>query len=376
MAALARGRADRARSRRWTRAEARAGARDDGTGGSADCARASSSWPRRSSRASACSLRCRRTARSPSAAARTSTRSTCRSTTASGWPSAFAEIRGARRARASGWRRIDAILRLDRPRARRLLRRPRRPDAPAAPGPRSGPAGRSRLVQVRRRPGSATAPGWRLSWMTHAESFYDGARRDAATTASIRPRATGSRVVYAGDVYSFTTRLRLDADGSNEVHGWITKEGHPKPVEFDVPAAATADGALTLTWRQEPGAGGAGRGNQIAEVWLMRGRRERRSDDARRRLAVGESGSPQAPGRRVGLRRDGDDAVARHRGARREARVSTSSGWRWSTRPSRSRPLRHIVLATRGLPARCRSRAARQRDVDGQARARHGHGTA
>ena len=48
----------------------------------------------------------------------------------------------------------------------------------------------------------------------------------------------------------------------------MTKEGHPKRAEFDVPAAATADGALTLTWRQEPGAGGAGRGNQIAEVWL------------------------------------------------------------------------------------------------------------
>jgi hypothetical protein len=78
------------------------------------------------------------------------------------------------------------------------------------------------------------------------------------------------RVVYAGDIYSFTRALRLDADGSNEVHGWITKQGHPKPVEYDVPASATADGALTLTWQQEAGAGGAGRGNQIAEVWLLR----------------------------------------------------------------------------------------------------------
>jgi hypothetical protein len=112
-------------------------------------------------------------------------------------------------------------------------------------------------------------PGWRLSWMTHAESFYDG--RVEMRYDGLDPKARYRvRVVYAGDVYSFTTKLRLDADGSNEVHGWITKEGHPKPVEYDVPAPATADGALTLTWQQEPGAGGAGRGNQIAEVWLLR----------------------------------------------------------------------------------------------------------
>jgi hypothetical protein len=111
--------------------------------------------------------------------------------------------------------------------------------------------------------------GWRLSWMTHAESFYDG---------SVELRYEGLdpvaqyrvAVVYAGDVYSFTRKLRLDADGATEVHGWMSKEGHPKRAEFDIPASATADGALTLTWRQEPGAGGAGRGNQIAEVWLTK----------------------------------------------------------------------------------------------------------
>ena len=112
-------------------------------------------------------------------------------------------------------------------------------------------------------------PGWRTSWMTHAESFYDGSvvmQYDGLDRAA-RYRV---RVVYAGDVYSFTTKLRLTADDNLEVHPWMTKEGQPKPIEFDVPAAATADGRLTLTWRQEPGAGGAGRGNQIAEVWLLR----------------------------------------------------------------------------------------------------------
>ncbi len=105
--------------------------------------------------------------------------------------------------------------------------------------------------------------------MTHAESFYDGKveMRYDGLDPSARYRVA---VVYAGDVYSFTRKLRLDADGTTEVHGWISKEGHPKRAEFDIPASATADGALTLTWQQEPGAGGAGRGNQIAEVWLMK----------------------------------------------------------------------------------------------------------
>jgi hypothetical protein len=112
-------------------------------------------------------------------------------------------------------------------------------------------------------------PGWRLSWITHAESFYDGQveMRYDGLDPNARYRV---RVVYAGDVFSFTRKLRLDADGATEVHGWITKQGHPKPVEYDISASATADGSLTLTWRQEPGAGGAGRGNQIAEVWLLR----------------------------------------------------------------------------------------------------------
>lgn len=111
--------------------------------------------------------------------------------------------------------------------------------------------------------------GWRLSWMTHAESFYDGKveMRYDGLDSTARYRVA---VVYAGDVFSFTRKLRLDADGTTEVHGWIGKEGHPKRAEFDVPSSATADGALTLTWRQEPGAGGAGRGNQIAEVWLVK----------------------------------------------------------------------------------------------------------
>ena len=55
-----------------------------------------------------------------------------------------------------------------------------------------------------------------------------------------------------------------------EVHPWLKKPEPIQAVEFEVPAAATVDGVLDLTWTQEPGRGGNGRGCQVAEVWLTR----------------------------------------------------------------------------------------------------------
>jgi hypothetical protein len=75
------------------------------------------------------------------------------------------------------------------------------------------------------------------------------------------------RVVYAGD--NFRMRVRLDAEGT-EVHPWMPKPDPVRPLEFDIPAVATADGELTLRWCQEPGRGGNGRACQVAEVWLIR----------------------------------------------------------------------------------------------------------
>jgi hypothetical protein len=50
----------------------------------------------------------------------------------------------------------------------------------------------------------------------------------------------------------------------------MRKESPIKPVEFDVPVDATRGGELTLTFSATPGMGSAGRGNQIAEVWLVK----------------------------------------------------------------------------------------------------------
>ena len=110
---------------------------------------------------------------------------------------------------------------------------------------------------------------WRLSWMTHAESFWD---------TPLRIRYTGLdsaapyrlRVVYAGDAFSTNTLIRLVANGKYEIHPPMQKPSPVKPVEFDVPAEATRGGELTLTFSAPTGMGSAGRGNQIAEVWLIR----------------------------------------------------------------------------------------------------------
>ena len=110
---------------------------------------------------------------------------------------------------------------------------------------------------------------WRLSWMTHAESFWDTPLQMRYT--SLDPSAQYRiRVVYAGDVFSMNTQIRLVANDTFEVHPPMNKPSPIKPVEFDIPAEATRAGQLTLTFSAPAGMGSAGRGNQIAEVWLMR----------------------------------------------------------------------------------------------------------
>lgn len=112
-------------------------------------------------------------------------------------------------------------------------------------------------------------PDWRLSWMTHAESFWDTPLQMRYTNLD-RSAPYRIRIVYAGDVFSMTTMIKLVANEKYEVHPPIRKESPVKPVEFDIPAEATRGGELTLTFSAPPGMGSAGRGNQIAEVWLMK----------------------------------------------------------------------------------------------------------
>ncbi len=74
-------------------------------------------------------------------------------------------------------------------------------------------------------------------------------------------------MVYGGD--STRVKIELKAD-DQQVHGLLSRPVPFESMEFDIPAATTADGKLTLTWRAERGLGGNGRGTQVAEVWLMK----------------------------------------------------------------------------------------------------------
>ncbi len=109
-------------------------------------------------------------------------------------------------------------------------------------------------------------PHWPRSWWTYAESFYDEPLQMRYT--GLDPAAQYRiRVVYAGD--SSGRKIRLMA-GNLEVHPLMRKPQPVRPVEFEIPRAATAQGSLDLSWYGEAGLGGNGRGCEVAEVWLMK----------------------------------------------------------------------------------------------------------
>ena len=107
----------------------------------------------------------------------------------------------------------------------------------------------------------------RMSWLQHAESRYDAGLQ--MSYPALDPHAAYRlKVVYGGDRRQ--AKIKCVVEDGTVVHDFVAKPYPFAPLEFDVPVSATADGNVTLTWYQEPGQGGAGRGCQIAEVWLMK----------------------------------------------------------------------------------------------------------
>ena len=110
-------------------------------------------------------------------------------------------------------------------------------------------------------------PHWRKSWWTYAESLFDEPLQMRYT--GLDPAAEYRiRVVYAGD--SPGRKIRLVAAGGIEIHPLMLKPQPVRPIEFDIPRAATAKGELELSWYREAGLGGNGRGCEVAEVWLIK----------------------------------------------------------------------------------------------------------
>jgi hypothetical protein len=105
------------------------------------------------------------------------------------------------------------------------------------------------------------------SWWDHAEALYE--QPLAMAYKNLDPHAQYKvRVVYAGD--SPRPKIRLTANDNVEIHPLMSRPVPFRPLEFDLPQSVTAQGQLQLKWYRETGLGDAGRGLQIAEVWLVR----------------------------------------------------------------------------------------------------------
>jgi hypothetical protein len=108
------------------------------------------------------------------------------------------------------------------------------------------------------------------SWWDDAEALYE-APLEMVYADLDRGAQYKIRVVYGGD--SPRPKIRLTAvNGSSaiEIHPLLSRPVPFKPMEFDIPREATATGTLDLKWYREAGLGDAGRGLQVAEVWLIR----------------------------------------------------------------------------------------------------------
>jgi hypothetical protein len=105
------------------------------------------------------------------------------------------------------------------------------------------------------------------SWWTHAEALFDAPLE--LHYEGLDPEAEYKlRVVYAGE--PSRVRIRLSAGDDVEIHPLMERAMPFRPLEFDIPRIVTQSGELHLRWTKEPGLGGAGRGLQVAEAWLIR----------------------------------------------------------------------------------------------------------
>ncbi len=108
-------------------------------------------------------------------------------------------------------------------------------------------------------------PHGRMSWWDIAETYFDTPLKMRYTELDKNAQYK-IRIVYSSATQQIP--IRLVANDKIEIHPLIKKELHP--VEFDIPIVATASGELNLSWTQAPGSRGAGRGTQVAEVWLIK----------------------------------------------------------------------------------------------------------
>ena len=101
----------------------------------------------------------------------------------------------------------------------------------------------------------------RLSWLDQGQTLFREPLRmhyehlDPAATYKVR-------VTYAG---RFKSTMKLIANDTLEIHGPLAQPDPIAPKEFAISQDATRKGTLDLRWEKT-----AGRGCQVAEVWLLK----------------------------------------------------------------------------------------------------------
>ncbi|NUM55689.1 MAG: hypothetical protein HUU46_18770 [Candidatus Hydrogenedentes bacterium] len=101
----------------------------------------------------------------------------------------------------------------------------------------------------------------KYSWMDYVEA-------GGTTSLKMKYEKLDTKAAYKVRVTyhsRYNPELRLVADGKHEIHKPMQQPEPIWPVEFDIPAEATADGALELEWQLV-----SGRAVQVPEVWLIR----------------------------------------------------------------------------------------------------------
>lgn len=106
-----------------------------------------------------------------------------------------------------------------------------------------------------------------VSWKSWAGSLFDAPLKVHYSALDTRARHKIC-IVYSGD--SPRINMRLTCNGDSEVQALLEKPWPPRPLEFDIPVEATAQGELTLSWNREPGLGNNGRGCQVSEIWIIK----------------------------------------------------------------------------------------------------------
>jgi hypothetical protein len=103
---------------------------------------------------------------------------------------------------------------------------------------------------------------WRLSWLNQAQTLF-GTPLKMRYEGLDPTRPYRLQVVYTG---RFRPAMRVTANGRFTIHESLPQPPQPERQAFDIPREATANGVLELEWHNT-----AGRGCQVAEVWLTQG---------------------------------------------------------------------------------------------------------